>query len=532
MAQRAYRQRKESLIDDLRHRVSDLTRTAELMHQTWLDYHNRLPIGSLPDTQLRVLRDATSRFDKLKATIRDHDDDSMSPPRSPSPRPQLDLFGSRDLRGPRTDLSIVRSTTEIRNVPSWLDQAAVSEVQQKKSSPLDLGMGYTAYPSGLDFELPDLGYVTPQSQTAASISSAPGTLPKLSPNNLISMMSNAVQVSQELRVPVTYSFQEKTFGRYLHRACLEHAYHILFDPRHSPEVVERKFKLTMLHRERDILVGRFKALLERGSTESLDSGAPYIAIGGAGTHYPKRDQFGNKRAKKEPYNLGTFDAQTLPLLEGIRNSIDDIDMSIEIQGYEGVWFDPYDVEGWLEERGLRIDSTSSFAETEFVEWTSMQDANSEPEVVEITLPQDSGERDMQDQSTLAEEPFKWDDISDMNFTGVGYSDALTGGWNFLDQGQSISTITPVHGSIESPAWAQNVTEQLASTMSIPVRATKNKAVVSRPGLQPRRKKLVLDVAAFLKGEQYTLPNQRRANICCSASVLWGVPGQDTGLPQA
>ena len=35
-----------------------------------------------------------------------------------------------------------------------------------------------------------------------------------------------------------------------------------------------------------------------------------------------------------------------------------------IEGFEGEWFDPYDIEGYLAEKGMHVDPTASFAEVE------------------------------------------------------------------------------------------------------------------------------------------------------------------------
>lgn len=47
------------------------------------------------------------------------------------------------------------------------------------------------------------------------------------------------------------------------------------------------------------------------------------------------------------------------VVDGRREDLNDMDL----QGFEGEWFDAYDVQGYLEERwGCRLDPKSSFAE--------------------------------------------------------------------------------------------------------------------------------------------------------------------------
>ena len=63
MAQRAYRQRKESTLDELRKRVSDLTNTIELMNKSFLDFQQ-------PRSDLRAFASADQRTGRSLAAIR------------------------------------------------------------------------------------------------------------------------------------------------------------------------------------------------------------------------------------------------------------------------------------------------------------------------------------------------------------------------------------------------------------------------------------------------------------------------------
>lgn len=63
MAQRAYRQRKESTLEELRKRVSDLTNSIELMNKAFLDCRDRLYASSLPEDQLMNLHEVSLQFE-------------------------------------------------------------------------------------------------------------------------------------------------------------------------------------------------------------------------------------------------------------------------------------------------------------------------------------------------------------------------------------------------------------------------------------------------------------------------------------
>ena len=63
MAQRAYRQRKESTLDEFRKRVSDLTNTIELMNKSFLECRDRLYESELSQDQMLDLENVASQFE-------------------------------------------------------------------------------------------------------------------------------------------------------------------------------------------------------------------------------------------------------------------------------------------------------------------------------------------------------------------------------------------------------------------------------------------------------------------------------------
>lgn len=164
--------------------------------------------------------------------------------------------------------------------------------------------------------------------------------------------------------PVTYNFQETTFGRRLHRSCMEQSYQLILDPDRRPAMYQQVFELCLLRRDRSILTSALKSTLSKGSHECLHTSLPLIHIGGAGTHYPRRDSYGNLRPKRRAHALGKIGPQMLALLEHAALQDLTTDMTVDLVGYEGEWLDSYDVEGYLNEKGIFIDPSSSFAEIE------------------------------------------------------------------------------------------------------------------------------------------------------------------------
>lgn len=78
MAQRAYRQRKESTLDELRKRVSDLTNTIELMNKTFLDCRDTLYASNLSQDDMFSLSEVATQFESFLKDARNPGDDGTS----------------------------------------------------------------------------------------------------------------------------------------------------------------------------------------------------------------------------------------------------------------------------------------------------------------------------------------------------------------------------------------------------------------------------------------------------------------------
>jgi hypothetical protein len=164
----------------------------------------------------------------------------------------------------------------------------------------------------------------------------------------------------------TYSHDETTFARRLTRAALECAFHILSNANARPSALNYIFKLSLPYLSLDQLHARFKMMLSRSVNEDLEFWEThFIHLGGAGTHYPRKDTNGNVVPKKNNWTvrqIGPIEKRMAHLenaTDGRWEALSDMDLS----GFEGEWFDAWDVQGYLEERyGCRLEPKSSFAE--------------------------------------------------------------------------------------------------------------------------------------------------------------------------
>lgn len=164
----------------------------------------------------------------------------------------------------------------------------------------------------------------------------------------------------------TYSFEEVTFARRLTRATLESGFLLLCNSDVHPAVLNYIFKLSLPYLTLAEIRTRFKEILARGVTEDLDWYAtPFLHLGGAGTHYQRRDAQGTPIPLKNTWTIrqiGPLGKRMIRMESVADGQIQDLE-GIDLVGFEGEWFDAYDVQGYLEEQWrCRIDPKSSFAE--------------------------------------------------------------------------------------------------------------------------------------------------------------------------
>lgn len=291
----------------------------------------------------------------------------------------------------------------------------------------------------------------------------------------------------------TYSFQESTFARRLHRATLEAGYQLVLDPSMPPERLYRAFRLSLLTVDRAKLTLILKNLLDRGPDDSLDSGIPMVHVGGAGTHYSRKDKFGVLQPKKQTETLGTIGPQALTVLQHANLMTD---LTVEITGFEGEWFDPHDVEGYLAEKGIFIDPGSSFAEADadIISRSSEGSASTSTSGTTVSPGQQNSARLPSITASHTDnwqgDNEDWSDFSMQRMTDIGYSDASTGSWmNFLMPGEAIKQRLPGSNQWDDSASSPYLSDDLNSRFE-----------ESNGANLYQKKRALIDVAKFVKGE--------------------------------
>lgn len=166
-----------------------------------------------------------------------------------------------------------------------------------------------------------------------------------------------------LPLPMSYSFQEASFARRLMRISLETAYRLMTDPCSRREDLKRLCRFTWCFTSSSRIVDHLKGLIERTTEQNLEFWeVPALHLGGAGMHYPRvgidagcapAEWWANKAPTGPP--RPSQPETSVP--DAIR-----IEQTAEWLGLEGEWFDPNDVEQYLQSKGLYLDGQSSLVE--------------------------------------------------------------------------------------------------------------------------------------------------------------------------
>jgi hypothetical protein len=181
-----------------------------------------------------------------------------------------------------------------------------------------------------------------------------------------------------LPLPQSMSFGEPTFGRRLQRRSLELAYRLLTMPEPPKHRYAEAFGFCMLFEPVDKIRERISSLLERTTSESLNWWqAPFWAAGGSGQHQLQQDNSGSGRDGARVGNQGTVDQMKYSFPGGqfglgpfdakvteTRDKRIDPRMRIRLPGFEGDFYDPEEVELYLQARGVAIQPGQDFLTTE------------------------------------------------------------------------------------------------------------------------------------------------------------------------
>lgn len=378
LAQRAYRHRKETTISALKTKVTDLQNTIESMNKTFLTLHdNMVDAGILASHYSlgRQLQAATEEFVALSKMASPESDDeeeaiaaiTKGDDKAPSELGETNnnnRRGSVQRDGKSSSKPSTKQKTNVRRGVSFNDQSSTDAEADVEELPIIesedvslLALSQTAWAT-------DNSNIHGLNDVLSFSASVPEVMLFDDPNEKL-VIERPLKAANQPQGSYTYSFQETTFARRLHRMCLERAFRNLTNPNIDPDYITRAFRFTFCFSNRKRMLQRFQEMLKRRAGESLENwNVPFFHIGGAGTHYPRRDDEGNpiyppnmvspaKAFGPQPY----VQAETPRAETSVQELLNNI-------GFGGIWFDSHDVEEYLKTKGIFLDGQSSFVEVD------------------------------------------------------------------------------------------------------------------------------------------------------------------------
>ncbi|KAF2820274.1 hypothetical protein CC86DRAFT_119051 [Ophiobolus disseminans] len=402
LAQRAYRQRKETTISSLKQQSTQLHSIIEQMNKTFLRFNDaalKSGLLQLNPGLTRELKHATETFTSLAKTASEleaGDDDvdvegevtRQPPPAAVSPTEEALHIGwgysAMPDRSDKPATQYIQTQTQPENYFNNFNNGSFSTSLMPRRQVMvgeffdqssDFSSNRQTTPTSqqqpqLPFGLVDLLNQSnaPFSSTNSHIYSVNIPTPDITPptTRLSTPPLQLPPLTKALTPIFTYSHDETNFARRLSRAALETGFHLLSSANIRPSALNYVFKLSLPYLSLEQLRARFKMMLARGVNEELDFWeTPFIHLGGAGTHYPRKDVNGNFLALKNSWTIrqiGPVDKK-MARMENVANGRWEDLTDIDLTHFEGEWFDSYDVQGYLEEHwNCKLDPKSSFAE--------------------------------------------------------------------------------------------------------------------------------------------------------------------------
>lgn len=175
-----------------------------------------------------------------------------------------------------------------------------------------------------------------------------------------------------LSSPASYAPQEPQFSRRLQRTALQRAAKLITMKDPPPERLTRVFGFSRLFETYEQIRERLMAVLDRSEREDLSyRNYPLQTVGGAGTHFPemhagRSDMNSSARVSpgsrpgrpthRAPYSMGPFEQHT----EMIRKSLTSLADSMLFPGFDGIFWDPDEVDFYLKSNGVHIPARADY----------------------------------------------------------------------------------------------------------------------------------------------------------------------------
>ena len=385
LAQRAYRQRKETTISGLSARVSSLEQTIQDMHNIFGDVHDEAVAAGVYDWNSAF----AEKFDKAAATFVElakngiHEADAEEEDLDAGHTQEVpaeagrDILSSRDMRPrlaqresdpgqrrrqPGADAGL-GSNTVWGYTPTFEPLTLIPdqpiESQETAQEVEDAPMQDWVDP-GSAISRPNQDFQLYRAEEIEPLVLPPG--PSVA-ENLSFLWNVPSSAFNELPLPKTLSHSETSFARRLVRRSLESAIKLLSSPESSAAAINEFCRFTFCYINQPRALAGMKQMICQKATESLEFWQmPSWHEGGAGLHFPR---VGIDASSDPPENWAD-PGPVGPAFEYSPehdhwNGVLKAQMLQEL-GVDGEWFDSNDVEQYLHTKGVHLTGQSSIVE--------------------------------------------------------------------------------------------------------------------------------------------------------------------------
>jgi hypothetical protein len=373
MAQRAYRQRKESAIDVLKHKVEELEKSKEDMGKEFLNFTTViLEQGDLKNNP-EIVEHIKKSTISILTSAREVENDE---PENEDPD-QITTIDDTPAEVP-TDYAL--STDQVNG----LDFPMMDYVPQLEFDNL------FDYTNSQPTPMPDYNS-TPSAFDTSSYFQVP--INQTPQYNMYQLPGASWDSS--LCCPRSYASQEATFGRRYQRASQEAAF-LLASMRHSPPSWYKKvFGFCMHFETREEIANRLGETVRKSRDATLNNWRyPFTNVGGAGLFYPDQGNgsnelpIGNRFMENEAYRPSMMSGFSMgpwgPSIEQTRDLRLNPQLRIIDPNYDGDFFDADEIEICLRGYGVTIPPNKDFV-TAYIDMGMFERADAR----EITEAQDS-----------------------------------------------------------------------------------------------------------------------------------------------
>jgi hypothetical protein len=178
-----------------------------------------------------------------------------------------------------------------------------------------------------------------------------------------SLVGSPVEIPISTMSPYVYTFEESAFARRLRRSCLERGYRLLTDPSVNPEELLRTFRFSFVSSNRKRLISHFRKLLDLDMNEALETrNVPLFHPEGPETHFPRRDQQGSPLYPANMHSITEAVNSWPSHLPQNPHESEGVEGLLAAPSFDGDWYGPHDVEGFLREKGVFLNGHSSFVD--------------------------------------------------------------------------------------------------------------------------------------------------------------------------